>query len=991
MKICEKVRVIVSFLFIIASSLAVAQTGSLSGHILEEKTHIPVEFATIWVQGSTGIGAITDKNGYFCIQHFPEGENTISVSCLGYASRSLKVDIKDYTKEFVVYLSEQSLAIDEVTVTAHRKMEEATTTYTMDRTVLDHLQAVSLADVMSLLPGEQTSSVFKLTSAQKLTVRGGGSRELDTPSFGTAVEVDGVRMSTNGYYVSSSASSLLQSADTRNVGSSNIESVEIITGVPSVEYGDLTNGVVKVKTFKGKTPFLFEASVRPHTQLYSLSKGFDLKQQLGRLNVSVERARSINDLASPYTSYVRNALTLKYSNTWLTHRGKQLDFDFSVNGNIGGLNAESDPDAFKETYSKARDNALRIGTTVNYLINSPWISNLSTGFTFAYSDNLSEVKTNRSAASTLPALHTTEEGYFVANKYEDDPSASIILLPTGYWHTTQYEDNKPLSYSAYLKARWAHRWGKLNSNLLIGGDLKGDGNLGAGIYYDDIRTVPTWREYRYDQLPFTQNLALYAEEELKIGFHASRLSLKVGIRSDMTFINGSAYGTVSCLSPRFNASYTFAESREGWLRGITLRGGWGKSVKLPSFAILYPRTTYSDCLAFAPGTMADGTSYYAYYTHPNQLLYNENLKWQYNVMRELGLDARFEWFRLSLAFFHNTSHRPYTTINQYVPFEYKLTDQSALETCVIPSSDRVYSIDRYTGVVTVTDKTGTYPAQQLDYTTLSGWQGSRLSVNGSSSFRTGIEWVLDFNKITALNTSVRIDGKYYRYRGVDETITQATSSVKMTNGQPYKYVGYYVGGTGNSNGYESACLNTNVTLVTHIPRIRMIFSLRVEGTLINSARYLSEYSGGQRSYVIDDKESYLPSEQGGSIYDGGKYVVSYPLYYASNDDINVLIPFKEKFLWAYEHDKDLYNDLSKLVVRTSYGYTFNKQKISPYFSANINITKEIGNHVTVAFYANNFFDSLRKVKNYQTGNEVSLFGSGYIPSFNYGVSLKLKL
>lgn len=980
-----------SFLFIGMSSLAFAQTVSFSGRVLEEKTHVPVEFATIWVQSSSGVGAITDKNGSFYIHNIPEGENVLSVSCLGYITRSLKIQVGKQSKETVIYLSEQTLAIDEVTVTACRKVEEATTAYTMDRTVLDHLQAMSLADVMSLLPGEQTNSSFKLTSGQTLTVRGGGSRELDSPAFGTAVEVDGVRMSTNGYYVSSSASSLMQPADIRNIGSSNIESVEVITGVPSVEYGDLTNGIVKVKTFKGKTPFLFEASVRPNTQLYSVSKGFDLGDHIGRLNMSYEHARSVNDLASPYTSYMRNALTLKYSNTWFTRHNKQLDFDFSINGNIGGANSESDPDAFKETYSKSHDNTLRLGTTINYMVNSPWLSNLNVGLSFAYSDNLYEAKTNSSAAATLPALHTTEEGYFVASKYEDNPSASIILLPTGYWYTTQYEDNKPLCYGAYIKARWNHCIGKFNSNLLLGSELNGNGNLGRGVYYDDIRTAPTWREYRYDQLPFTQNLALYAEEELKVMFRFSRLSLKAGVRSDMTFIKGSAYGMVGSLSPRFNASYTFAENREGWLRGITLRGGLGKSVKLPSFAILYPKTTYSDCLAFAPGTLADGTSYYAYYTYPSQLLYNENLKWQYNIMRELGIDARFKWFRFSLAFFYNTSHNPYTTVTQYTPFEYKLTDQSALESCPIPSSDRLYNIDQYTGIVTVTDKTGTYDSQQLAYTTLNGWQGSKLSTNGSPSTRTGLEWVLDFNKISALNTSIRIDGKYYRYRGVDETITQATSSMKMTNGQPYKYVGYYVGGTGNSNGYESTNLNTNVTLITHIPRIRMIFSLRVEGTLVNSARYLSEYSSGQRSYVIDDKDSYLPSEYGGSIYDGGKYVVTYPLYYVANDDINTLVPFKEMFLWAYENDKTLYNDLSKLVVRTSYGYIFNKQKISPYFSANINITKEIGDHVTVAFYANNFFDSLRKVKNYQTGNEESLFGSSYIPSFNYGISLKLKL
>ena len=47
-------------------------------------------------------------------------------------------------------------------------------------------------------------------------------------------------------------------AGLRNISSSNIESVEIITGIPSVEYGDLSNGIVKINTRKGKTPFIIE-------------------------------------------------------------------------------------------------------------------------------------------------------------------------------------------------------------------------------------------------------------------------------------------------------------------------------------------------------------------------------------------------------------------------------------------------------------------------------------------------------------------------------------------------------------------------------------------------------------------------------------------------------------------------------------------------------------------------------------------------------------
>lgn len=70
---------------------------------------------------------------------------------------------------------------------------------------------------------------------------------------------------------------------------------------------------------------------------------------------------------------------------------------------------------------------------------------------------------------------------------------------------------------------------------------------------------------------------------------------------------------------------------------------------------------------------------------------------------------------------------------------------------------------------------------------------------------------------------------------------------------------------------------------------------------------------------------------------------------------------------------------------------FRKQGYSPYFSANLNVSKEIGKYLTVSFFANNFFYSLQKIKNWQTDNEESLFASSQVTPFNYGISFKLKL
>ena len=934
------------FLFLIWGVEVCAQSYSVSGKVLGEQKKNAIGYATVLVEGSS-IGTITDEQGIFVIENLTSGTYSLKVQCLGFADKRLvvKVGHKDVTGVKAL-LSEMSLSLNEVTVTAKRKATDATTTYSMDRTVLDHLQGISISDIVGLLPGEQTNKSQNLTSSQVITLRG-ASQEIGNPDFGTVVEMDGVRLSGN--------SSLTGGTDTRNINNSNVERIDVISGVPSVEYGDFTNGVVKVITRKGKTPFTADVSIRPNTQSYALGKGLKLGSRGGVVNLSYERARSVADIASPHTSYVRNAFSARYSNTFTTRKEKQISMDLGVNANVGGLNSESDPDAFKDTYLKIRDNAVRANLSFKYRANSPWLSDLRWGATLSYSDNRTEQRQSKSSSSMEPAIHTMENGYFVASRYEDNPSAPILLLPTGYWYVTNFDDNKPLKYSAYLKARWSHRFNGISSNLLVGTEWKGEENAGRGEYYNDMRYAPTWREYRYDGLPMMNNVSAYAEEELTVPFKSSRLQVKAGVRSDHTILSGSDYGTVGSISPRLNARYTFAESESRFVRGVTLRAGWGKAVKLPSFEILYPREMYVDRLAFAPGAMSDGTAYYANHTEVVKPTYNKNLRWQYNVMREVGTDIRLKGVNVSLSFFYNTMYRPYTDARDYQPFDYSFTDQRALENSMIPSENRIFDIDRNTGLVTVSDRTGTNSPEILAHTVMHDFHSSPYTMNGSSSSRMGLEWVLDFDKIKAINTSFRVDGKYYYYKGVEEKVNAFLPNSTMTDGQPYKYIGYYVGGPHIYNGFKSQRLNLNLTAVTHIPKIRMIFSLRVEGTFMNTRQSLSEYQDDELSFVLDNRNDYEPGASHSSIYEGNHYTACYPLYYISRDDMNTKVPFKEKFLWAKDHDKDLYNDLSSLVIKSPAGYTFREQGYSPYFSANINATKEIGDYLTLSFFANNFF------------------------------------
>lgn len=983
--------IFIAILFVVSCLSSYSQ--AVSGRIVNESSKQPVEFASVLLKESR-LYAYTDENGRFSIRNAPEGKATVIVQCLGFASKTMTVDIGRKGLTIDISLKEENLKLDEVEVVAKRQTDDATTSYSIDRTTLDNQQIINISDISALLPGGKSVNP-SLMNDDRLSLRSGTS-ERGNASFGTAVEVDGVRLGNNA------AMNETAGASTRTVSASSVESVEVVSGIPSVEYGDLSNGIVKVNTRKGKSPFIFEASVNQHTRQVALNKGFDLGYDAGVLNFSVEHARSFSDAASPHTAYQRNVLSLHYMNV-LMKNSMPLTLNAGLRGNVGGYDSQSDPDNDLDNYTKVRDNNFSGNIILDWQLNRPWITGLQLSAALSYADRRTENYYNASSASTQPYLHVLTEGYNMAQDYDANPSAGIILGPTGYWYVRQFNDTKPLDYSVKLKAHWAKSFGPINNRFMVGAELTGSKNFGHGTYYDDMRYAPTWREYRYIDLPALRNTAIYAED--KVGVPVSRLStfeLTAGLREDLTSISGSDYGTVSSLSPRIKGRYIFFAGRKTWVSDLSAHAGWGKSVKLPSFQVLYPSPSYRDMLVFSSTSDATNRSYYAYYTYPSTAVYNPQLRWQYAHQWDLGLEMRTRIADVSVSLFYNKTYRPYMATTVYTPFQYKYTSPSAAQQSGIPVGNRTFSIDHTTGVVTVGDATGAQPDVVLPYSDRYTYVTNTEYVNASPLSRMGLEWIVDFAQIKPIRTKIRVDGNYYRYKGVDETLFADVPlglNARQSDGSLYQYIGYYRGGSASSASYSANAsvangsltkqVNLNITVTTHIPKIRLIMAVRVESSLYHYSHALSEYGNGTRGYVVESNDEYF-----GEPYDGkseNKTVVVFPEYYSTWDNPSERVPFYEKFLWARDNDRNLYNDLSQLVVRSNYPYTMNPNRLSAFWSANFSVTKEIGNHVSVSFYANNFFNTMKQVHSSQTGLDTSLFGSGYVPSFYYGLSLRLKI
>ena len=932
-------------LLLVSADVMTAQQNralfSISGKVVDAKTGEPVIGAAVNVE-DTGIWAISDENGTFFLPDIRPGDYAVQFSCLGFVDKRLSFVVKKDIPNLTIKLDQNTLALNSVVVTAERDKEGMNTSLKFGANALNHLQMSNVTDISALLPGGKTVNP-DLTTDNVVSLRSGGLAA-GNAAFGTALEVDGVRVGNNASFGSMSGTG------TRNISTENVQSIEVITGVPSAEYGDLNSGMVRINTRKGLTPWNITFAVNPRTYQASASKGIDLMKNRGVLNVSAEWTRATQKLSSPYTSYTRRGFSASYSNTFKN----VLKFEVGTTGNIGGMNAKNDPDAYKGTWSKVRDNVLRANTSLTWLLRKSWITNLKLDASVNYNDNRSQDHAYGSSASMLPAVHSELAGYYLADR-----------LPVSYF-SDKVIDSKELDYAASLKYEWFKKSGKRLSKLKAGVQWKANGNVGEGEYYKDPSVAANgYRPRPYSQYPFMHNVAAYIEEDYTFPIGKTSLQISAGLRLENLFVKDTDYKNVSSLSPRFNAKWKISDN-------LSIRGGWGVSEKLPSFYILYPVQKYRDIQTF--GFSHGDSSSYVYYTQPYKMLFNENLKWQKNYNAEFGIEAYFLRTSVSLVGFFNKTKNPYTYQNIYTPFSYNI--MSVPSGYTVPDNPEI-RVDSQTGQVYMRGSNEEFWTPMATKVTDKTFFESQMPGNGDDIYRTGAELIVDFPEIAPIRTKFRLDANYAYTHYIDNTLnwTYRTgwSHTSLSN-RSYQYVGIYANGgeSGTFNGKESHSLNANLTAITHIPEARIIITCRLEMSLLSRFRNLSRYQGKEYAYNVnaDGVESI-----GGSIYDSNNYTAIRPVKYMDeNGDVHDFT------------DKEASDPaFANLIIKSGNAYTFSQDGYGAYLSANLSVTKEIGDHVSLSFFANNFTNSRMYVTSKATG--VSAI---FTPAFYYGLTCRLK-
>jgi hypothetical protein len=284
-------KLVLLLLFLISDGLA--QTSfTLKGQVVDLESKQPLSGTLIKIHNRDFV-TFSDENGKFNIRGLPAQTYLLEFILATYPRFFKTISIPTNQNSTIkIYLSHSGFQTDVfeiggIKVETERDLlpKEYTATHHISSGQIENLQASSLGDVLEMVPGLEKSNRIGLDRAIFADVR--GTNDL-LGTFGTKILIDEVPFSNNANMQMSAGGTVVSSAgggiDLRLIPADNIESVEIIRGIPSAKYGDLTSGIIKVKSHTGLMSPRLKVKSNPNTSEMNFGTGFQFLKNIFNVN-----------------------------------------------------------------------------------------------------------------------------------------------------------------------------------------------------------------------------------------------------------------------------------------------------------------------------------------------------------------------------------------------------------------------------------------------------------------------------------------------------------------------------------------------------------------------------------------------------------------------------------------------------------------------------------------------------------------------------------
>ena len=883
----------------------------IDGVVLDKVTQEPMIGATITVAGSKNVAAVTDVDGHFSLTL--SKQSLITISYIGYSP--LVVEAHDG-----VYLIEsQTNALNEVVVTA-QESQKLSTSSVIGRQAMDHLQPSSFGDMIELIPGGRAQDP-RLTSPSTINLReaGGGDSNYATSSLGTSFMIDGAPISTNANMQRVSGGTdneslkrdyTNQGVDMRSISTDDIERIEIVRGIPSVEYGDLTSGLVKIERRRGGNNITARLKADMGSYLFYVGKGMEWQPRKLSLNINADYLDSRIDPRNTLENYKRITLSARMHKAW---SGTRFNAALAANIDYTGSfdNDKTDPDlnegavdTYKSSYNRW---ALMTSFSLKPVDHDSWFK----AFNVILSTSLDNDKIEREKfiqlrRATIAATSMTQG------------ESDAVILP--YSYTTKHEvEGKPFNLFFKVNAKLQVPSQLVSNSLMLGVDWNVDKNYGKGQIFDP--TLPLYpgmsgRPRDISLIPANHIFSVYAEENVKTTIAGNTLEVVAGIRGShmINLSSGYALGSKFYWDPRVNIGWTFPQFKVGDDVGyVRVSGGLGEHTKMPTINHLYPEPVYVDLVQFNyyhPNEAYKRINIMTYVVDPT----NRDLRAARNFKWEISTDINIAGNRLSVTYFRENMTSGFRSTAIYAPFDYKLYDTSGIDGSAL---------------------TGPPSMEGVPYEMTRELVAHSRYSNGSQTRKEGIEYTFASRRIEKIHTRLTINGAWFKTVHRNSVALMERPS-QVVGDRQIPFVGIYK----DLEGYTDEMVNTNFTLDTDVPRLKLGFSV--------SAQCLW-FTSNQRMPISNFPDQYMDID--GNIHNWSSELADDPYlrYLIRNNTESMYDLFKVPFSMNinFKVTKKFFNDHLHIAMFCNkiWDYTPSYERdgvtirrhVTPYFGLEMNI------------------------------------------------------
>ena len=888
-------------LLLLVSGHPCAAQGKWTGRIVDAVSAEPVVGAAV-TQGSAW--SLTDSTGFFVLS--ASGPGSVTISSMGY--QTLQAPLSE---GHTYRLQPDIRTLQEAVITATEE-RGVTAVSTIGKEAIDHIQPSSLKDLLELLPGGRALDP-NLASPQLVNLRSAASLSTNyaTSALGTAVMVDGRPIGNNANLQYTPGYSSLGSdyvnfgTDLRSVSTEDIESVEVVRGIASVEYGDLTSGLMKIVRRRGGKDLRARFKSDMGSKLFYVGKDYEWKG--GTLNAGVNFLDAQADPRNPRQNYKRLTGTVRLGKTWEKDLKSALNVSLDYTGSFDDRKSDENLDFGSlgpvETY---RSSYNKVELSAEYTLSARDGASLFRNWTTTVSASLENDLIDRWKYN----INGAEQPFSVSS---EPGEWDALILPVRYESTLQVKGRPFYAYahSVVTFKTGVHR-------IKGGAEWTMDKNFGEGSVFDISRPFSRTlgsRPRPYYAIPANHQLSLFAEEAGTAPLGRWSLEWAAGIRMSALAGAGKAFRIdwKPYLDPRANLRLNFpATVVAGHRLEAGLYAGGGLHTKFPTMDMLFPDPIYGDIQEFNywPVEKELRRSYnYVYKVDPT----NYELGPARNLKLEVGLDATWRGFRFSVDGFREDMTSGFRTSSEYGRQIYRKYDGSGIDKSTLTAPPDVTTLP--------------FQADTLLY-------AYGVTTNGSRTLKQGIEFTFSSPRIPAIGTRITANGAWF--------VTKNANSVPLyyvptaiISGNRYSYVGRYEVQEGST--YTS--LTTNLMLDTQIPRLGLILSTSFQ-TAWFSNHYPVERDAAPVAYLDKNLIEHPFTEA-----DAKDPVLRYLVQEKSAMTYDYLVPFATYV--NLKATKKLYRDriacslfVNRLLALTPDSYmngAFVRRSSTPYFGMELTV------------------------------------------------------